>query len=345
MTTLAELEQRVAALEQRTVGVQPGLPPGAATLIGMTLDQVGGDVGLDFDGKIHAQGLTLDSAPGVIAPFSTVEWVRAVQGDQTAWIAAFHNPDPQVAGQHQGSLEVRAQSDGNQFAGVEIRAFDLDQSVTGVELELSRNPISVPKSQAALTIDDDAGGLAHGATLLNGLGGTSYLRKLADQTIAGASAATIDFQNINQRHAHLLLIVYGRSTAAVATVSLYLRFNNDSAAVYDYQQLYGNAAAAGAGEAFAQNQIRLGTLPGATAPANVFGSCHADIPHYAGTVGEKTLNARGSTKAGTTTTTLVVEQTACFWRSAAAINRLTLLLSGGNFEIGSRATVYGLGHD
>jgi len=167
------------------------------------------------------------------------------------------------------------------------------------------------------------------------------VRPIADQILGGA-AASIDLTSIPSTFAHLLVEVYARSDTVATVAAFNCRLNNDSGANYDAQNASGVAAAASAGESFAATSIGFPGVPAASAPANVFGGYVIFIPNYATTANNKLILALGGLKTGTATGTLTVDARAGFWRSSAAINRLTFT-PGGNLVAGSRVTLYGMG--
>lgn len=166
---------------------------------------------------------------------------------------------------------------------------------------------------------------------------------IADTTL-GVAAATIDFTGIVATFAHLLLEIEGRGDAAAANIAVLLRLNNDSAGNYDAQESSAVAASVTASESFAATGITIaGRMPANTAPANAAGMISVVIPQYAGTTLQKVLRAIESGKNGTTTGSLVVRTCAGFWRSTAAVNRITLIPGAGNFAAGTRASLYVMG--
>ena len=166
--------------------------------------------------------------------------------------------------------------------------------------------------------------------------------RIADTTVAGASVASIDFTSIPSVYAHLLIVAYLRSAIVGTADSVFVRLNNDSGANYDHQHLYGSAATATASETFGGTQVVAGECPGSTAGANLFGQLDIWLPHYVNAANNKVLRSFSAHKIGTASGNLKALNVAGFWRSNAAISRVTLLASGGNLEIGSRATLYGL---
>lgn len=165
---------------------------------------------------------------------------------------------------------------------------------------------------------------------------------LADSTL-GAAAASFDFTGIPAHWSHLMIVAYLRGDAVTTSRAVNVRFNNDSGGNYD-RQLYNAGAATVAGaEAFGATSGQVGSMPAASATADVFGTLSVIIPHYAGTVDQKACRSDYSEKRGVTTGLINMGGSCVYWRSAAAINRITLLPESGNFDIGSRASVYGMG--
>lgn len=165
--------------------------------------------------------------------------------------------------------------------------------------------------------------------------------QLFDSTLA-ATAANFDITAISNAYNHLRLLLYARGDTAAATTNVYLRFNNDSAANYDWQYAQASAAAVTAAESFAATQAIVASMPANTAGANLFGDVEVSVLHYAGSANNKALIAQEVHKSGTASGNLVVAQFAAFWRSNSAISRITVLPAAGNFVAGSRCTLYGL---
>lgn len=162
-------------------------------------------------------------------------------------------------------------------------------------------------------------------------------------TTLGGSAANVDITSITGLYAHLLLVVYARGDNASASIGFNMRFNNDATANYDAQGIVGSAAAIVSSELFAQNQISHGQIPANTAGANLFNASVMFVPHYAGSANNKTVLSVTSLKTGTSSGSLLNYFQGGFWRSNAAINRITLLPVSGNFVTGTRVTLYGMG--
>lgn len=167
------------------------------------------------------------------------------------------------------------------------------------------------------------------------------IRPLADTSLA-APAATVDLQSIPADFVSLLLVAYLRGDQAVSFTGVFIRFNNDTGANYDYQHVTGNAATAAAAETLAGTSIQVGQAPHANAVGNSYAAIAVEIPNYVQGTNHKAVNSASALKTGTSTGGLVVLHAAGFWRNAAAINRITLLMSSGSFVANSRVSLYGL---
>jgi hypothetical protein len=165
---------------------------------------------------------------------------------------------------------------------------------------------------------------------------------ISDTTLGG-SAANVDIASIVGTYAHLLIFAYARGDTAATNTALGVRLNGDAAANYDYQQLGGVGTGVVSGEQFAQTLMSAGFMPANTAGANLFGAHCIFIPHYAGSTNNKVAVSISATKTGVTTATMFNYLVGAFWRSNAAINRITLLPAAGNFVAGTRVSLYGMG--
>jgi hypothetical protein len=168
------------------------------------------------------------------------------------------------------------------------------------------------------------------------------MRPIAEVTLA-SPAALIDFTSIAADWSHLQLIAYLRGDTAAAETTVLARLNNDSGANYDYQSGTFSAAVAAAAETLAATSMRVGQCPANTAGANLFSLTVIDLVHYAGATNHKVAASRCAHKRGTASGDLTKYEFGGHWRSTAAINRVTLLPGAGNFQTGSRITLYGMG--
>lgn len=162
-------------------------------------------------------------------------------------------------------------------------------------------------------------------------------------TTLGANSTLIDITSIPAGYAHLLIACYLRTDQAFNVSLSLFRFNADTGANYDREDLTGSGATATAGEGMAQNNLIGPTAAGALAPANYFGAGLIFIPHYAGP-GNKPATVLTGLSGGTATGQQQARVTGGAWRTTgAAINRVTLIPVGTNFVTGSRVTAYVMG--
>lgn len=175
-------------------------------------------------------------------------------------------------------------------------------------------------------------------------GGSSAMTLIADTTVSGSAAATIDFSSIPGTYKHLRLIGQVRGDTAANNTALRLRMNADSTAAHyqwNYVQWYSGGTSNGA-EGASDTAISTGEISASTSPANVPGTFTIDIPNYAGTVFNKTVNSLYGFSTGSGTAGNLAGNGMGYWASTAAITELTLLPGAGNFIIGSRVSLYGI---
>jgi hypothetical protein len=160
-------------------------------------------------------------------------------------------------------------------------------------------------------------------------------------TTTRASNGTIDVSSISGAYNDLILVGMLRSAVASSTDSVKLQLNGDTAANYDYQRLFDITASVSAGEQFGLGDFEPSGMPGSTTAAGLFCFFEAVIPGYASTTWQKIVNIQISKKEGTTSGSLVHASGSGFWRSTAAVNRVTLSGTGGLLVTGSQLRIYG----
>jgi hypothetical protein len=158
-------------------------------------------------------------------------------------------------------------------------------------------------------------------------------------TTLGAPAASIDITGILGSYPHLMIKLYQQAAGG----NIMLRFNGDAAANYDYQTFLGSATAAFVAENFAQTGILVGFTTGGGAGANVFQATTIFIPHYANSVNNKVAISLLAHKNSVVGGGLTAGMSTGFWRSNAAINRITISPVSGNLAAGTRLTLYAMG--
>lgn len=163
---------------------------------------------------------------------------------------------------------------------------------------------------------------------------------ISEQTPSGTG--TVTFSSIAATYRDLRLVIRGRGTSASASVAVTITFNNDTGANYDYERVSAVSNAVSAIGLTAQNSINFGGIAAASATADVADAMIVDIFDYRGTTFQKAANSRSGTKTGTAAANLATEAKSGWWRSTAAINRVDVILSAGNFTTGSVVSLYGV---
>lgn len=164
-----------------------------------------------------------------------------------------------------------------------------------------------------------------------------------DTTSAGA--ASIDATSLVGTYAHLLVIAYLRSDTAAQSTGVIVRLNNDSGANYGSQHAFASGVTASSTSSITDTSLFGGVsvVPGASSPASGLGALVIVIPHYAGTANFKSATMDGGFACGSATTDNRVSAAAGIWRSAVAVNRITVSLGAGNIVSGSRLSIYAMG--
>lgn len=153
---------------------------------------------------------------------------------------------------------------------------------------------------------------------------------------------TVTFSSIPQHYTHLQLVISGRGTQAATNVNVLLRFNNDSAGNYDWQIDQGSGATEAASEGVAQTSILAAGIAAASATAGLAGNSTLTVFNYTNTDLNTTVQWNGGVQIGTSSGNVFVTQGYGNWRNTAAVTRIDLVLSAGNWAAGSKISLYGL---
>lgn len=157
--------------------------------------------------------------------------------------------------------------------------------------------------------------------------------------LLSVDTASFDFTSIPATYNCLVVRGMLRGTNATASVTAQVRLNNDSAANYDSEDLAGSNSSAVAANLGGATSVQIADLPGATARANRPGYLEFSVPMYAETTFEKIFQSvSGFQNPGVE---FRVDLQGGAWRSTAAVNRITILPSAGNWKAGSHLILYG----
>jgi hypothetical protein len=150
-------------------------------------------------------------------------------------------------------------------------------------------------------------------------------------TTLTSNAASIAFTSIPGTYTDLVLQI---QVAETTNGFYYIRYNNDSSAIYSRTFLSGNGTAASSGRSTAQTGISSGGNP-AFPSASI---TTLNFMNYANTTTFKTALSRYN-RADSSTDALV-----WLWRSTAAVTSIYIVspYGGSDLETGTNATLYGI---
>ena len=160
--------------------------------------------------------------------------------------------------------------------------------------------------------------------------------KVATSTVSGSSTTSIDFTSISSSYTDLVLVLSHASASASGGL-VYLTFNNDTTnnnysqtrVTWDYGGYGGDIQASA--NSINQRFISWNRTGWATTVTNIMNYSNTSILK---TFLNRNSNAQYTGGMGSTQITL--------WRSTAAINQVTIVISASNFVAGTLATLYGI---
>lgn len=155
-----------------------------------------------------------------------------------------------------------------------------------------------------------------------------------------SGTGVVTFNSIPGGYSHLEVVVYGASDASATNADVNLTFNNDATANYDGLKWFGEGSATHAVPTQPANAIAMGAIPGATGPTNGGGCASARVAAYSNSALQKCATAQGALKISNSD--IFSWANTGFWRSTAAITRIDLTLSAGNWVAGSLVCLYGM---
>lgn len=158
-----------------------------------------------------------------------------------------------------------------------------------------------------------------------------------------SSTSTISFTSIPATYDHLYIqgTLRGDNASTGATVAI--RLNNDSASNYSYRTVlqyqttgvyspYANAS---------DSFMYIGTVAGANAGTNMWGSFNTFIGDYAGSLFKSAYSESGNLQ--TSSGSLQTMISGNLWKSTSAVNRVDVIhASSGSWIAGSTVTLYGI---
>jgi len=196
-----------------------------------------------------------------------------------------------------------------------------------------------PTNGQALVYDNAASKWKPGTVASSGGGGGAVQR--LQQVVLTAATASVTISNIDQSYEDLLIEVVAQTSDA-ANQNLFVRFNGDTGANYDSEQLNAFSSTVTGVQLVGQTSGYIGNLPPSSATSRP-GSHSIIINGYARTVFFKQALGDFGSSLGTGATTQGRGLHCVTWRNTAAINSITFLTSAGNLVAGTVINVYGRG--
>ena len=172
-----------------------------------------------------------------------------------------------------------------------------------------------------------------------GNGASSDYELITTSTVSGSSVASVTFTKSAawDSYKHLQLRLVARGTNASSQVVLGMRYNGDTGLNYSVHRLGGNGstlASSGGNNDWAYAAI----VSAASATSGSFGAGILDFLDWADANKRKTTRSLNGTTAGPE-----LNLYSSAWYSASAITSIAISsFSGGNIDVGSRFSLYGL---
>ena len=174
---------------------------------------------------------------------------------------------------------------------------------------------------------------------------SGHLRTIEDKTLT--TDVQFDFLAIPLTYKHLLIHGYFRSTRPSTDQSdMMVRFNDDSGAAqydwYEFQVDSPGTPTKNPSEGLSKSEISIpNCMGGATSAAGIFNIFTMWIPNYTDTVMNKCLLFSSIVKRSTGTQQYMAIRAGGWWRSSAAITKISFLMQSGVTAAGSRAQLLG----
>jgi hypothetical protein len=176
-------------------------------------------------------------------------------------------------------------------------------------------------------------------SIASGISGNLYTIEPAYDFIAASSptGTTVTFTSIPQTYKHLRMHIVGRSSYTAYDQTGNITFNSDTGANYRRRYTLSNGSPPlYPSSASANFSWALPDFPGSYIDANNFASGVCEIFDYADTNKITTLSAFGGYTIGG------FGQSSGYWNNTAAITRIDIVLSSGNWVSGSHFALYGI---
>jgi len=153
-------------------------------------------------------------------------------------------------------------------------------------------------------------------------------------TTLGSAAANITFSSIPATYTDLRLVV---TLFTTSNGNVLLELNNDTSSLYSYTAIRAGGSSVVASRSTGNPNSLMG-FGGSGATGGIPALSLIDIFSYAGSTFKTILSNTSSDKNGSGFTSCLVN----LYRSTTAVSTVKLLSDGGNFDVGTTATLYGI---
>jgi hypothetical protein len=164
---------------------------------------------------------------------------------------------------------------------------------------------------------------------------------LIASNVLGSDTASVTFSAIPATYTDLVLRMSARSSRAVSTQQVTLKFNGDGTTTkYSRTFLRGDAPNVTSGRQTSTSSNGTPFITGTSATSNTFNSVELYIPNYAGST-NKPFSGFGAPE-DNVTLVQYLEAMAGLYSETAAISSIQLTLPAGDFVSGSSFYLYGI---
>jgi len=163
--------------------------------------------------------------------------------------------------------------------------------------------------------------------------------KIQEQTPSGTGVVT--FSSLGS-YTHLYLVFSARGSQAATETAIQVTLNGDTGANYDGQRTASSTTDALANQV-AANYFQPGSISAASAPASYSSGGTLILHDYRGTTFYKTMQYQEAGAVLAASSGNINSRYASgFWRNTGAVTSITITLASGNYDAGSKFTLYGL---
>lgn len=166
---------------------------------------------------------------------------------------------------------------------------------------------------------------------------------IAETIVTGSVAASITFSSIPGTYRHLLLqlVGLGDATSGTGGTTLQMQMNGDTGSNYDTVSDDLSASGTDGVQAFSVASMGFHYFENASGSAYPT-AVAAWIYDYARTAWNKMMSATGVMAYQSSSVGMRNKLASGMWKSTAAVTSLTIFPSGGNFAVGTVATLFGV---